>query len=249
MKVPTAALVVIGNEILTGKIADANTPYLARRLYELGVDLKRVEVVPDDVDEIARAVRSASEGFDFVLTSGGVGPTHDDVTMAGVAQAFGGTVVRHSYLENLLSHHYEGEELTAARARFAEIPDGAQLLIRNPGEFPQIVVQNVYIFPGVPEVLRKKFEAVADLFHGVPFRLRRVRLEGDETDVAPVLNRAVRLHPQVRFGSYPYREPEAQPEWRILLTLEAREPEAVDKAAEFLLGALPPAMNPVLEPA
>lgn len=248
MKAPTAALVIIGDEILTGKVADANTPFLARRLYELGVDLRRVEVVPDEVDEIARAVRAASEGFDFVLTSGGVGPTHDDVTMAGVAKAFGGSVIRHSYLENQLSHHYQGQELTAARARLAEIPDGAQLLIRKPGLFPQVVVQNVYILPGVPEILREKFEAVSDLFQGIPFRLVRLRLEGDETDAAPVLNRAVRLHPQVRIGSYPYREPAGDPEWRILLTLESRDPAAADQAAEFLLGALPPAMKARLEP-
>lgn len=244
MNAPTVALVVIGTEILTGKVADQNTPFLARRLYELGADLRRVEVVPDEVDEIARAVKAASEVFDLVLTSGGVGPTHDDVTMAGVARAFGYGVVRHAYLENLLSHHYQGEELTAARARLAEIPDGAQLVIREGADFPQVVVHNVYLLPGVPEVLRRRFEGIADLFRGQPWRLLRIRLEGDETDVAPILNRAVRLHPQVRFGSYPYREPDAAAtEWRVMLTVESRDGEAAERAREFLLGALPPSMN------
>ena len=238
MNIPTVALVIIGNEVLSGRVADQNTPYLARRLYELGADLRKVEVVPDEVEEIARAVRTLSETHDLVLTAGGVGPTHDDVTVAGVARAFGQEVVRHSWLENLLSHHYQGEALTAAQARMAEIPDGAELLVREGEDFPQVVVRNVYLLPGVPAVLQRRFEALADRFRGRPFTRATLRLEAEETVVAPVLNRTLRLHQEVRLGSYPEFD-ESVRAWSVLLVLESRDPGAVDRARAFLLESLP----------
>lgn len=247
MKVPSVAALIIGDEILTGKVVDANTPYLARRLHELGADLKTVRILRDEVEEIARAVRETSPEHDFVLTSGGVGPTHDDVTMAAVARAFDCKVIRHSYLENLLSHHFGGEELTAARGRLAEIPDGADLLIRPGAGFPQVVMRNVYIFPGVPGLLQEKFEQVATLFKGVPWTCRAIQLEGDETEAAPTLNRAVRLHPGVRFGSYPSPAPGSTPEapsWTIRITLESREAGVIEAAETFLLANFPASLNP-----
>ena len=239
MATPTIALVLIGSELLAGRIADRNGPYLARRLYELGADLGRVEILPDRVEALASALRPLSEAFDYVLTTGGLGPAPGDVTMAGLASAFNQTVIRHTFLENLLSHRYGGEELHAARARLAEVPDQARILVRQESELPQVVVGNVYPFPGRPERLRQSFEAVADLFRGEPRSLRQLTLEGEETLATPVLNRAVRLHPEVFFGAHPNWEEGS----KLLLTLESRDPEAADRACDFLLGALPPGME------
>ncbi len=189
MKTPTVALAIIGTEILTGRVADQNTPYLARRLYELGADLGRVEILPDQVEPIANSLRGLSEGFDLVLTSGGLGSTPDDVTLAGLARAFDQTLIRHTFLENLLSHFFEGQELTAARARLAEVPDQATILVRHPDDRPQVVVRNVYPLPGSPARLQQRFEALAAIFQGVPWLWRRIRLAGDETEVTPTLVR------------------------------------------------------------
>lgn len=241
---------IIGNELLSGKVADRNTPYLTRRLWELGVEVRRVEIVPDEPDEIARAVREASERFDVVLTSGGVGPTHDDVTMEGVARAFGCGVTRHSFLENRLSRLFGGEELTAARARLADIPDGARLLVCDDHTFPQVVMENVYIFPGIPQVLQERFEAVADEFQGDPVELRKLYLEAEETRVAPILNRAVRRFPSVRYGSYPFQDPSVEDpvaSWRVLVTCEGRDLEVLEEAYRFLLESFPAEMNPTSE--
>ncbi|HXE73859.1 MAG TPA: molybdopterin-binding protein [Candidatus Nitrosotenuis sp.] len=249
MSVKTAAVVIIGNEILTGKVADANTPYITRRLWELGVEVRQVVVVPDEVEEIARAVKEASGRCDVVFTSGGVGPTHDDVTMEGVARAFDCEVHKHSYLENLLSKHFQGEELTRARGRLAEIPDAARLIIRDSSSFPQVVCHNVYILPGVPELFRQRFELLAETFRGEPYQLRQIQVEADETDVAPILNRAVRRFQEVRMGSYPYpvgQDDEGRLRWKVKLTLESRDAGQLQQCLDFLLENLPAEMNPVL---
>src|SRR5262249_15544468 len=124
----TAGIVLIGNEILSGKVVDANAAYLCRELRQLGVDVRRIAVIPDEVDLIARTVAEFSRSFDIVFTSGGVGPTHDDVTIEGVARAFETRVVRHPDLVRLLDGFYRGE-LNEARLKMAEVPDGAELFI------------------------------------------------------------------------------------------------------------------------
>src|SRR5262245_51961380 len=159
MRERTAAVVVIGNEILTGKSQDMNATYLIGELYKLGVALRRIVVIPDDIDEIARAVRECSEKFDFVLTSGGVGPTHDDVTIAGIARAFNREIVRHPELEKLISH-YCGGNLEEAHIRMTEVPEGAKLIRDSGIKWPVLTIENVYVLPGVPEHFRAKFDAM-----------------------------------------------------------------------------------------
>ena len=152
---PTAALLVIGNEILSGKVVDTNSPFLASELRQLGVDLERILTIPDEVDLIAREVRAMSEAHDFVFTSGGIGPTHDDLTMDGIAQAFGLRLEPSlSMLERMERH--QGEAPNDSQRKMAMIPVGAQVIDAGDQWFPVVIVENVHIFPGIPKLLQKK---------------------------------------------------------------------------------------------
>ena len=144
----TAGIILIGNEILSGKITDANAAYLCRELRALGVEVRRITVIPDEVDLIATEVRAFSGAYDVVFTSGGVGPTHDDVTIEGVARALDVPVIREPRLVQVLEGYYKGR-LNDARLKMAEVPRGAELTADGELVFPAVVVRNIYILPGV----------------------------------------------------------------------------------------------------
>ncbi|HXG17294.1 MAG TPA: molybdopterin-binding protein [Calidithermus sp.] len=231
----TAAIILIGNEILSGKIADANAAYLCRELRTLGVDVRRISVIPDEVPAIAAEVRAASAGHDVVFTSGGVGPTHDDLTIEGVAQAMGVPVVRHPDLVAMLRAYY-GEALTEAHLKMAEIPEGAHLVGADTLRFPTIQVGNVYVLPGVPEIFRQKFEAIRERFRDVPIHLRTVFVRIGEGRLAEYLNALLAEFPALLLGSYPEL---ANPEYRVKVTLESRDPAYLDRALARFLERLP----------
>ncbi len=240
MKIPSIALLIINNEVLSGRLSDCHAPYLARRLDELGADLGQIRTVPSEVEAIATSVQALAGTFDLVLTAGGLGPAPDDRTMAGLARAFDQRLVRHTFLENLIAHQFQDHDVPAARNKLAEVPDEARILVRAEGDWPQVVVRNVYTLPGAPSRLRQAFEALAELFGGVPRTRRTVQVETEEAHLVPYLNRAVRIHPEVRLGvHHGSTEPGT-----LCLFLESRDPVAVEKACEDLLGLLPPAMKP-----
>ena len=155
----TAAYIGIGNELLSGSIQDANFPYLARSLRELGIRLMRGIVIPDEQEVIRETLELCRSRFDYVFTSGGLGPTHDDVTVEGVALALGVPVVRHPFLEKKIRDFY-GDSLEEASLRMSEVPEGAELHLLDEMSFPILSVENVYLFPGVPELFRQKFEGI-----------------------------------------------------------------------------------------
>ena len=237
MRQKTAAIVVIGNEILTGKSEDQNASFLITELYDLGVALRRVVMIPDDVDDIARSVRECAERFDFVFTSGGVGPTHDDVTIEGVARAFGRPVVRHPELEAMLRGYF-GEGADDARMRMADTPDGAQLIRDRAARWPVLAVENVYVLPGVPELFRSKFEAIRERFRAAPFHVRAIYTREDEFDIAAQLDQVAASHPEVEIGSYPTF---TRDDYRVKITIESKEEAAVERARAALIGLLDPA--------
>lgn len=204
-------------------MVDLNTPFLTRRLRELGIEVRRIEVIPDEPPEIVRAVRAASDAFDYVFTSGGVGPTPDDVTVPAVAAALERTIVRSSALERLLLDYYKVDELTIAQGRLAEIPSGAELIYAPDSPYPQLVVGNVYVFPGVPELLAKKFEQIASLLKGTPIYTESLTTALLETQLAPWLVTLGEEHPAVKFGSYPSAT-------EVELVLESRDEAALQAA-------------------
>lgn len=237
MRQKTAAIVVIGNEILTGKSEDKNASFLIGEMYELGVALRRIVIIPDDPDVIASSVRECASEFDYVFTSGGVGPTHDDVTIEGVARAFGREVVRHPELEAMLRGYFGGG-IDSARLRMADAPEGSELIREGDLRWPVLAIQNVFVLPGVPELFRKKFESIRERFRAAPFFTYVIYTLEDEFDIAPRLDDVAAQHPDVDIGSYPTFTRE---DYRVKITLESKEQAAIERARERLLALLDPA--------
>ena len=231
----TAGIVVIGNEILSGKVSDTNSSFLARELRRMGVDLRRVCVIRDDLDDIARTVRQFHESYDLVFTSGGVGPTHDDITIEGIARAFGRRVVRDPDLEQKLRDFYK-EKVNDARLKMSEVPEGAELIYGGALAFPTVKIENVYVLPGIPEILQSKFLSIRERFAADPFHLRIVYTREGEGMIAEFLNDTVRLFPELMLGSYPKI---GDPEYVVKLTLESKSLEYVERALAHLLRILP----------
>jgi len=234
MRIPTAAILVIGDEILSGKTADQNAQFLIGELRALGVALKRILVIPDDIEEVAASVRELAVRFDYVFTSGGVGPTHDDVTIVGIAQAFKVPVVRQPDLAERLNKHF-GERIDKAKLRMADVPEGAELIETGELRWPILAMRNVFILPGVPELFRKKFLAIRERFRVEPFYARALYTLEDEFDIAANLSTVAEAHPLVAIGSYPNFSSD---EYRVKLTLESKDAAALLAAVEALLPRL-----------
>ena len=233
----SAGIIIIGNEILSGKVADTNAPFLTRELRGLGVDLKRILTIPDDLDEIAAAVREFRPRYDVVFTSGGVGPTHDDVTMEGIALGFGRRVIRHPIIESRLREFYK-DHVNDARLKMAEVPEGAELLVDGRLGFPTVKCENFYILPGIPELFEQKFETLKERFAATPYTLRVVYTREGEGSIAEHLNATLAAFPDLLLGSYPKL---AHPEYSVKLTLESKDEAYVERALAHLLGLLPEA--------
>jgi molybdenum cofactor synthesis domain-containing protein len=231
----TAGIILIGNEILSGKVVDANASYLCRELRMLGVEVRKISVIPDEVDLIAPEVAEHSRTFDIVFTSGGVGPTHDDVTIEGVARALGVKVVRDPQLVRLIETLVKGR-VNEARLKMAEVPEGALLVAGENLTFPAVVARNIYVLPGVPEIFRQKFEALRERFRESPFHLRSVFVRIPEGTLAEHLNELLRRHPELMLGSYPEF---LNPDYKVKVTLESKDPKYVEQALEEFLHRLP----------
>jgi FAD synthetase len=230
----TAGILVIGNEILSGKTVDENSVFLAREMRELGVDVRKVSVIPDDPASIASEVRLFSGAYDYVFTTGGVGPTHDDLTMEGIATAFGREIRRNPELETALRGYYPAD-LVEPNLRMADVPEGTRL-IGGPGLwFPVIAIENVFIFPGVPEIFRRKFGRIREMFRDAPYHLREVYLRADEGKIAAILHAVLARFPELLLGSYPYFDNRP---YSVKLTLESKDPAYLDNAHEMLLKEL-----------
>jgi len=232
---PTAGILIIGNEILSGKVVDTNSPYLCEQLRELGVDVERILTIPDVVETIAAEVKTMSQTYDFVFTSGGIGPTHDDMTIDGIAAAFGRALEHNESIADRMQRG-TGKVLNESQLKMAQVPEGAKLLDSGDLWFPLVIVENVYIFPGIPELLKKKFESARDRFRGVPFVLRHVYVTKRESDIAEALHELLSEFPQLALGSYPKLREE---NFKVLLTLESRDGDYVQRALDSLLARLP----------
>jgi molybdenum cofactor synthesis domain-containing protein len=230
----SAGIVVIGNEILSGKTIDENSLFLVRELRLLGVDVRKISVIPDELNLIAEEVRLFSRSYDYVFTTGGVGPTHDDLTIAGIAQAFNRPIRRNAQLEEALRTYYP-IELVEGNLRMADVPEGARLVGAPAMWFPVVAVENVFIFPGVPEILRRKFDRIKETFREEPFHLREVFLRADEGQIASILHDVLARFPSLLLGSYPYFN---NPAYSIKLTLESKDAAYVNEAYRLLLDEL-----------
>jgi len=232
----TAAALVVGNELLSGKVRDENVMALATTLRVLGISLRRVVMVLDDIETIAAEVRQLARDHDVVFTSGGVGPTHDDLTVEAVARAFGRAVVSSPSLEAMLRAHYR-ERCTEGHLRMALVPDGAVLATSREVTWPTIIVQNVWLLPGVPEIFRMKLGVVRErLAGGTPFLSRAVFTKMDEGNLKPLLDAVVAAHREVEVGSYPTW---SDATYRTKLTFDGRDAAAVTAALDAFVALLP----------
>lgn len=205
---PTAAMLVIGDEILSGRTRDVNAYHLAGRLAQVGIDLHEIRVVPDDHAVIVEALRSLSAAFDHVFTSGGIGPTHDDITADAVADAFGvGIDVRDDARALLQAAVGKDRTLTPEHLRMARIPHGAELIANPLSNAPGISIGNVHVMAGVPAIFVAMLDAVLpSLEAGRPVLSRELRFEVGEGRIAAPLRRLAEELSDLSFGSYPFRD-------------------------------------------
>ncbi len=231
----SAAALVVGNELLTGKIADENTPYLARTLFALGIVLRRVVVCPDELEIIAADLNALRATHTHVFTSGGVGPTHDDITLDAVALAFGVDLVRSIEMSEMIRAHF-GDRTTEEHLRMANLPRGSRLVRSGALFWPTVVVENVYVLPGVPSIYRAKLDALRpELDRGERFKNVSVFTRCDEGEVAALLARIARENPAVSIGSYIGA---ANADYDVKLTFDGPDAVAVARAADALVEAL-----------
>ncbi len=249
---PRAAVMLVGDELLSAKIRDENGWFLAQRLRERGVRLEEICTVPDDPQRIADTLLRLLELAPIVFTSGGVGPTHDDLTLEAIALATERPLERHAQLESILRRFYKSE-LNAAALRMADVPRGTRLVAEQGWPVLRLDLERkagparVYILPGVPSLLRAKVEALegieGELPSGPGWSLVDTWLGIDESDFADALTEVARDHPEVAIGSYPrwLRDAQGAHRIRVRLTFEADAPETAAAARDALLAKIDPA--------
>ncbi len=228
----TAAALLIGNELLSGKVHESNLVELAKTLRALGVSLNRVVMIADDPKTIADEVLALSRAYDVVFTSGGVGPTHDDVTIEAIATAFGVDAHVDETMAALLRGAY-GDRMTDAHLRMALVPRGAELVTTEEIEWPTVLMKNVWILPGVPEIFRMKLAVVRERVKGPrAFVSRAVFTHMDEARLKPLLDAVVQAHPEVDVGSYPKWFDST---YKTKITFDGREQASVEAAVTQFL--------------
>jgi molybdenum cofactor synthesis domain-containing protein len=223
----TAALVVIGEEILSGRTRDENIAYIASYLTRIGIALREVRVIADVEGEIVAAVNGLRPRFTYVFTTGGIGPTHDDVTTDAVAKAFGVPVVIDPEAVASMRKHFNEAELTPARLRMARIPQGAKLIDNAISRAPGFMLENVIVMAGVPRIMQVMLDAVMPrLAKGRPMLARSVRIDVPEGDAAPGLAELQLAHPGVQIGSYPFFEKKRLGTYVVLRSVDRETLEA-----------------------
>ncbi len=228
--VPTAAVLLIGDEILSGRTKDKNLGFIADYLNALGIDLKEARVVPDVEDEIVAAVNALRSRYNYVFTTGGIGPTHDDITADAVAKAFGVAIDHHPDAVATLTAYFKeiGREPNEARLRMARVPKGATLIDNPVSKAPGFQIGNVFVMAGVPKIMQTMLEEVAPrLLKGVPMQSRAIEVLGGEGDLAQPLAEIQSRYPTVIIGSYPFQSASG---FAANLVLRSRDFAALDAA-------------------
>jgi molybdenum cofactor synthesis domain-containing protein len=214
----TAGLLIIGDEVLSGRTKDKNIGHIAERLTEVGIDLREVRVVPDVEEDIVAAVNALRARFTYVFTTGGIGPTHDDITADAIAKAFGVGIDVDPRARALLLEYIAEKDLNEARLRMARIPDGASLVVNEVSKAPGFRIENVIVMAGVPRIMQAMLEAVLpELEKGTPMLSETVRANVLEGDVAAPLAAIARRYPDALIGSYPFRDEAGRPNTNLVI--------------------------------
>ncbi|GAB5387668.1 MAG: molybdopterin-binding protein [Alphaproteobacteria bacterium] len=230
---PTAAIISIGDEILSGRTLDSNSNWLAQQLTDAGIDLKQVRQIGDEEPLIIEAIRALSPTHDYVFTTGGIGPTHDDITADAVAHAFGVEAVENTEAVALLEAYYPPGEVTDARRRMARIPEGAELIENPATAAPGFKIANVHVLAGVPSIMKSMVEGLKVGWVGGPkLQSRTIRTDLPESRMADGLRDLDAQYPDLSFGSYP-QFTSGQPHVRIVV--RGSDSAALDKAAQAVM--------------
>jgi molybdenum cofactor synthesis domain-containing protein len=234
--VKTAVLVIIGDEILTGKVKDENSYVFTKAMFDRGVKVCRIETIPDDIDIIAHEVMKYSSRCDYVCTSGGVGPTHDDRTLAAIAKATERPLKENeeavAFFKKAQSRAGRGEELSASQLRMLAFPYPAKLYFVEPMWVPLLRVENIFVFPGVPALFENFMRSLAHLFQGDKFYRKIVFTDRFEFSIADVLAKIQNQYDMLSIGSYPQVP---RDRYSVMVTVEGAKKEYVDEATDLLL--------------
>ncbi len=236
----TAAILVIGDEILSGRTKDKNVGYIAERMTDLGIDLKEVRIVADEKAAIIEAVQALAERYTIVLTTGGIGPTHDDITAESVAEAFGVTAPVDDRAVAILKERYDrlGMELTEARLRMARIPQGAELIENAVSGAPGFSLGNVHVMAGVPSIMQAMLDALTPrLPTSTVIRSETVEAGRGESEVSEMLEAIQKEHPGVQIGSYPYHD---GTRFTTRIVVRSRDDDLLAAAVDAVKAALKP---------
>lgn len=247
MTIKTAGIIIIGNEILSGRVKDENIYFLCQRFFKLGVKVDKIVSVGDDVADIAEEVCDFSKKFDLVITSGGVGPTHDDVTYAGVARAFDLSLEMNEGLLNYWKEDPHETEISAVV--MSKVPKPCQIvyaLSQSEERTPVVIVKNVFVFPGTPSQLRCRFISLEEEYFngmGTKFYKHEIFLTVDESSIISELNETVNRYNDVSIGSYPEID---NPHYLTRLTIQSHDESKVNGAFDMLTSLIEPSwvLNP-----
>lgn len=232
----TAAVVLIGNELLSGRVTDENGPYIIAALRQLGVNLRALHVVADDVEQIGSVVADEAARRDIVFTSGGVGPTHDDVTLEGVARAFGvELVVNDALKEHIVAHIPSGDVTVETWLKMAQVPLGCALVYTSDALWPVYQMQNVVVLPGIPSHFRRQLDAIKEQFRAGRYHARSVYCRVGEGILADPLMNIAGAHPEVTLGSYPEL---ANADYKVRVVLESKDRSALEGAYKAFMATL-----------
>jgi molybdenum cofactor synthesis domain-containing protein len=237
VKTVTAAVLVIGNEILSGRTKDANLAYLAVELNKLGVRLVEARVIPDIEARIVEAVNALRARYDYLFTTGGIGPTHDDITAECIAKAFGVSLLRHPEAVERLRRNYKNpSDLNEARLRMANVPEGGVLIDNPVSGAPGFQIGNVFVMAGVPAIMQAMFQGLKHrLVGGAPMLSRTIGTNLPEGKIAEGLGALQDRHPEVEIGSYPFFR---QGKFGVGLVIRATDRAAIDRTGEELRALL-----------
>ena len=226
----TAGIIIIGNEILSGKVKDINSPYLCQELRILGVEVRQIMTIPDVPEIIGQTAVDFSKKYTWVFTSGGIGPTHDDITISSIANGFGVGLYESPKIIKIIEG-FHGKNMTDAHKRMAMIPEGSKLIETLKGRPPQLQFKNIFIFPGIPEFLKIRFSGIKERFRTTPIVMKQIFLKADEGDIAASLDETQQAYPELQLGSYPKI---SGSDYNVKLTLECRDDLYLQEACDFL---------------
>jgi len=236
-EIVTAAMMVIGDEILSGRTKDKNIGYIAEYLTNIGIDLREVRVVPDIEEEIVDALNALRHKYTYVFTTGGIGPTHDDITADCVAKAFGVALPHHPEAVAILQKRFGSTELNEARMRMTRIPEGGELILNKVSGAPGFRIGNVHVMAGIPSVMQAMMDEIAPTLKTSARMLSEtIRADAREGDVGGPLGEIAKAHPETSIGSYPFFDQDQRPNTNIVV--RSRDPEklaAAVKAVEAML--------------